>query len=321
MIEVSKKNKKVTVIGGGTGLSTLLRGLKRYTEDLTAIVTVGDDGGGSGILRKDLGILPPGDIRNCILALADTEPLMEKLLQFRFNEGNLKGQNFGNLFLAAMTGISDNNFMEAIKRMSDVLAVKGTVLPVTLDNMILSAELENGDIIKGESKIPKKVIENKSRIKRLNIEPKEAKAPIEAIEAIENSDIIVIGPGSLYTSIIPNLLVNDIKEALLRTKGRKVYISNIMTQQGETDNYRVSDHIRAIIEHSSPKVIDKIIANTGVIDNFYIEKYEMKNSDKVELDIENLNGYNVIKENILNFSKNLVRHDSDKLAEIIFTAV
>ncbi|MCM1988439.1 gluconeogenesis factor YvcK family protein [Oceanirhabdus seepicola] len=321
MIEVSKKDKKVTVIGGGTGLSTLLRGLKRYTEDITAIVTVGDDGGGSGILRKDLGILPPGDIRNCILALADTEPLMEKLLQFRFNEGNLKGQNFGNLFLAAMTGISNNNFMEAIKRMSDVLAVKGMVLPVTLDNMTLSAELENGEIIKGESKIPKKVIEHKSRIKRMNIEPRGARAPIEAIEAIENSDIIVIGPGSLYTSIIPNLLVQDIKEALLRANGRKVYISNIMTQQGETDNYKVSDHVRAIIKHSSPKIIDEIIANIGEINNFYIEKYEMENSEKVELDIENLSGYNVIKENIVSFSKKYARHDSDKLAEIIFNAV
>ncbi len=321
MIQVSNDNKKITVIGGGTGLSTLLRGLKRYTDDITAIVTVGDDGGGSGILRKDLGILPPGDIRNCILALADTEPLMEKLLQFRFTEGNLKGQNFGNLFLAAMTGISNNNFMEAIKRMSDVLAVKGMVLPVTLDNMILSAELENGEIIKGESKIPKKVIEYKSGIKRMSIEPRGARAPIEAIEAIENSDIIVIGPGSLYTSIIPNLLVKDIREALLRAKGRKVYISNIMTQQGETDNYRVSDHVRAIIEHSSPKIIDKIIANTGEIDNYYIEKYEMENSEKVELDIENLKGYNIIKENIVSFSKRYARHNSDKLAEIIINQV
>jgi len=195
------------------------------------------------------------------------------------------------------------------------------VVPVTLDNMVLSAELENGEIIRGESKIPKKVIDSKSGIKRMSIEPRDARAPIEAIEAIDNSDIIIIGPGSLYTSIIPNLLVQDIKEALLSAKGRKVYISNIMTQQGETDNYKVSDHVKAISRHSSPKIIDEIIANTGEINDFYIEKYEIENSKKVELDLENLNQYNVIKENIVSFSNRYARHDSDKLAEIIITAV
>ena len=232
---------KVVVIGGGTGLSTMLRGLKQYTSHITAIVTVGDDGGGSGKLREDLGMLPPGDIRNCILALADTEPLMEDLLQYRFTEGSLKGQCFGNLFLAAMAGISEN-FEDAVQKMSSVLAVKGKVLPVTLDDMKLVAELENGEIIEGESKIPSEVIVRKTRIKKLAIKPIDAKPLEEAIKAINNADVIIMGPGSLYTSIIPNLLVKGIPEAICKSPAKKVYISNVMTQPGETDGFKVSNH-------------------------------------------------------------------------------
>ena len=198
------KGPKIVVIGGGTGLSTMLRGLKNYTSNITAIVTVGDDGGGSGVLREDLGILPPGDIRNCILALARTEPLMEELLQYRFKDGRLKNQNFGNLFLAAMDGISDN-FEDAVQKMSSVLAVKGKVLPVTLEDMVLEAELENGNKVRGESIIGEEVIEQDSRIKKLKIFPEDAKALDDAISAIEDADAIVLGPGSLYTSILPNL--------------------------------------------------------------------------------------------------------------------
>ena len=239
------KGPKIVVIGGGTGLSTMLRGLKYYTSNITAIVTVGDDGGGSGDLREDLGILPPGDIRNCILALADTEPLMEDLLQYRFTDGRLKGQSFGNLFLAAMDGVSDN-FVDAVKYMSSVLAVTGKVLPVTLDDMKLVAELENGSIIEGESDIPKEALNQKSRIKRLSIKPSNAKPLEEALQAIRDADAIVMGPGSLYTSVLPNLLVKGIASEIRKSDAFKIYISNVMTQPGETDDFNVSDHIKVL---------------------------------------------------------------------------
>ena len=193
------KGPKIVVVGGGTGLSTMLRGLKYYTSNITAIVTVADDGGGSGALREDLGMLPPGDIRNCILALADTEPLMEELLQYRFPDGRLKNQSFGNLFLAAMDGVSDN-LEDAVQKMSSVLAVTGKVLPVTLEDMKLIAELENGNKVEGESQIPDEVLNQNSRIKKLMIEPNDAKPLEDAIKAIEEADAIVLGPGSLYTT-------------------------------------------------------------------------------------------------------------------------
>ena len=242
----------------------MLRGLKKYTNNITAIVTVADDGGGSGVLREDLGILPPGDIRNCILALADTEPLMEELLQYRFKDGRLKDQSFGNLFLAAMDGIS-NNFEEAVQKMSSVLAVTGRVIPVTLDNMILKAKLQNGKIIDGESNIPKASIEHNSPIEEIFIEPKDAKAIVEALIAISEADAIILGPGSLYTSIIPNLLVKEITDALDKTKALRIYVSNIMTQPGESDNYSVKDHIVAIHKHARCKVVDYVLVNIGKI--------------------------------------------------------
>ena len=195
------RGPKVVVIGGGTGLSVLLRGLKLFTSNITAIVTVADDGGSSGKLREDLGMLPPGDIRNCILALADMEPTMEQLLQHRFEEGDLKGQNFGNLLIASMNDIS-GNFEEAIKKISDVLAVTGKVLPVTLKDITLYARLENGVVIKGESNIPEKSLELNSPIENIFIKPKNAKAVKEAVDAIYDADIVLLGPGSLYTSVI-----------------------------------------------------------------------------------------------------------------------
>jgi 2-phospho-L-lactate transferase/gluconeogenesis factor (CofD/UPF0052 family) len=214
------RGPKIVVIGGGTGLSTMLRGLKYYTSNITAIVTVGDDGGGSGTLREDLGILPPGDIRNCILALADTEPLMEDLLQYRFKDGTLKGQSFGNLFLAAMDGISDN-FEDAVQKMSSVLAVTGKVLPVTLDDMQLEAILENGNKVIGESQIPVEALNQKSKIKKLMINPENAEPLKDALDAIKEADAIVIGPGSLYTSIIPNLLVKKISNSVRKSDAIK----------------------------------------------------------------------------------------------------
>ena len=279
------KGPKIVVIGGGTGLSTMLRGLKTYTNNITAIVTVADDGGGSGVLREDLGILPPGDIRNCILALADTEPLMEELLQYRFKDGRLKNQSFGNLFLAAMDGIS-NNFEEAVQKMSSVLAVTGRVIPVTLDNMILKAKLKNGRIIDGESNIPKGALKYNSAIDEVFIEPKDAKAIKEALIAINEADAVILGPGSLYTSIIPNLLVREIRDALEKTKALRIYVSNIMTQPGETENYDVKDHIKAINKHAKCKVVDYVVVNIGKISSDLEEKYRKDNSNIVNINEE-----------------------------------
>lgn len=309
---------KVVVIGGGTGLSTMLRGLKQYTSHITAIVTVGDDGGGSGKLREDLGMLPPGDIRNCILALADTEPLMEDLLQYRFTEGSLKGQCFGNLFLAAMAGISEN-FEDAVQKMSSVLAVKGKVLPVTLDDMKLVAELENGEIIEGESKIPSEVIVRNTRIKKIAIKPIDAKPLEEAIKAINNADVIIMGPGSLYTSIIPNLLVKGIPEAICKSPAKKVYISNVMTQPGETDGFKVSNHLKVLMDYGVVENIDYVIANNGIIPPDIKEKYAKENAELVVLDYENISNLNVnvIEADLIKITKRYVKHNAEKLAELI----
>lgn len=309
---------KVVVIGGGTGLSTMLRGLKQYTSHITAIVTVGDDGGGSGKLREDLGMLPPGDIRNCILALADTEPLMEDLLQYRFTEGSLKGQCFGNLFLAAMAGISEN-FEDAVQKMSSVLAVKGKVLPVTLDDMKLIAELENGEIIEGEFKIPSEVIVRNTRIKKIAIKPIDAKPLEEAIKAINNADVIIMGPGSLYTSIIPNLLVKGIPEAICKSPAKKVYISNVMTQPGETDGFKVSNHLKVLMDYGVAENIDYVIANNGIIPPDIKEKYAKENAELVVLDYENISNLNVnvIEADLIKITKRYVKHNAEKLAELI----
>lgn len=313
---------KVVVIGGGTGLSTMLRGLKLYTNNITSIVTVGDDGGGSGKLRADLGMLPPGDIRNCILALADTEPIMEDLLQYRFKDGSLKGQSFGNLFLAAMAGISEN-FEDAVQKMSSVLAVTGKVLPVTLDDMKLIAELENGSIIEGESIIPEEVIKQKSKIERLRIDPENAKPLMDALVAIREADAIVMGPGSLYTSIIPNLLVEDIVEAINKSDAIKVYISNVMTQPGETDDFTVSDHVKTLMKYSGKGSIQYVIANNGIIPKEIEERYLSQGSKLVELDYENINKLNVevVETDLVKITKGYVKHDSEHLAQVLMATI
>lgn len=316
------KGPKIVVVGGGTGLSTMLRGLKYYTSNITAIVTVADDGGGSGALREDLGMLPPGDIRNCILALADTEPLMEELLQYRFKDGRLKNQSFGNLFLAAMDGIS-SNFEEAVHKMSSVLAVTGKVIPVTLDNIILKAKLKNGIIVQGESNIPEEAIRQNSKIEKVFIEPKNARALKEAVEAILEADAIILGPGSLYTSVIPNLLVKDIANAMQKTQAIKLYVSNIMTQPGETDGFGVEDHIKAIFKHTGNEIIDYVIINVGKIDTDLEGKYKEEESHLVTIDEEKVRSINVniIEGDFVSVKNGLIRHNSEKLASILIETI
>lgn len=316
------KGPKIVAIGGGTGLSNMLRGLKYYTSNITAIVTVADDGGGSGVLREEMGMLAPGDIRNCIMALADTEPLMEELLQYRFKEGRLKEQSFGNLFLAAMDGIS-SNFEEAVQKMSSVLAVTGKVVPVTIDNVVLKAKLNNGMIVEGESNIPKTVILNKSPISKMFIEPMDAKALSEAVEAIKDADAIILGPGSLYTSVIPNLLVKDIAHAVTKSSAIKIYVSNIMTQPGETDKFSVSDHINAINRHIGSKVVEYVLVNTGEISDELQDKYEEGVSSPVKIDYEKLKdmGINVLEGNLVNVKNGLLRHDTEALSSIIIQTI
>lgn len=313
---------KIIAVGGGTGLSTMLRGLKEYSSNITAVVTVADDGGGSGMLRQDLGMLPPGDIRNCILALADTEPIMQQLLQYRFTEGMLKGQNFGNLFLAAMDGIS-SSFEEAVKKMSDVLAVTGKVLPVTLDDVKLCAELEDGSIICGESNIGKHNAIHPGRIKRVFLEPKTINPLCEVLDAIDEADIIVFGPGSLFTSIIPNLLVDGMCDCLRKSNAVKVYVCNVMTQPGETDGYSVYDHIAAIEDHSYKGIIDYCIVNTAEIPDSFKKKYKDDGAEIVKLDIEQLSraGVEVIEGDFICFSSSFVRHNPQKLAAAIVDIV
>lgn len=319
---IKVQGPKIVVIGGGTGLSTMLRGLKVYTSNITAIVTVADDGGGSGELREELGILPPGDIRNCILALSDTEPIMEELLQYRFKDGKLKNQSFGNLFLAAMNGISDN-FEEAIEKVSSVLAVTGRVLPVTLEDIVLKAELSNGTIAYGESNIPNVVIKNKSKIKKVSIEPKDAKPLKEAVDAILDADAIILGPGSLYTSIIPNLLVKDINKAISESESMKIYVSNIMTQKGETEDYSVYEHISAINSHCGDNFIDYAIVNIGDICEDLKNKYALENSKIVFNDQDKIKqiGIEIIKDNFIKVKNGYIRHDTDKLSKRIIETI
>jgi len=313
---------KIVAIGGGTGLSTMLRGLKLYSSNITAIVTVADDGGGSGMLRQDLGMLPPGDIRNCILALANTEPIMQQLLQYRFKEGMLKGQNFGNLFLAAMDGIS-SSFVEAVRKMSDVLAVTGKVLPVTLDDVRLCAELEDGYVVSGESNIGRHNTFHKGRIKRVFLDAQSARPLQDALDAIMEADVIVLGPGSLYTSVIPNLLIDGVCEHIKKSKAVKVYVCNVMTQPGETEGYSVFDHIEAIEKHSCEGIIDYCIVNTSDIPEELKKKYADDGAETVKIDYDLIEkaGIKVISGEFARVRNSYVRHDSKKIAETIIDLV
>ena len=299
---------RVAVIGGGHGLSTMLRGLKQYTENIAAIVTVADDGGGSGMLRQDLGMPPPGDIRNCMEALANTEPLMSQLMRYRFSEGSLAGQSFGNLFLAALNGISPS-FDAAVSRMSEVLAITGRVLPVTTADVRLEAEFENGASVVGESKIFYCKKREDCRIRQVRLIPEHPKALADALTALRRADMIVLGPGSLYTSIIPNLLVDGIVETIQASKALKIYVANVMTQEGETEGYTVSDHIAAVL-------VDLCLCNSSPIPKGVAARYAEEGAEALRGDTEACAalGVEVVSRPIATVEDGYVRHHPIHLA-------
>lgn len=310
------------MIGGGTGLSVILRGIKKVTGNLTAIVTVADDGGGSGKLREDLGMLPPGDIRSCILAMADEEGLMQELLKYRFTEGMLEGQNFGNLLIAALNGIC-GNFEAAVAKTNEILRVRGQVLPVTSSDVHLCALLENGALICGESKIQPEVLLQKSPIAKVFLKPEKPAATAMALEAIHKADLILMGPGSLFTSIIPNFLVDGISEAIRDAMGRKILVCNMMTQPGETDRYTVWDHTARAAEYVGEKNIEYVIANNKVIDKDALKPYNEDGAEQIVPTAEDRrrlqeSGITLIENNFVEIKKGYIRHDADRIASVVY---
>ena len=309
---------KVAVIGGGHGLSNMLRGLTQYTENISAIVTVADDGGGSGMLRQDLGMPPPGDIRSCMEALANTEPVMRELLHYRFTEGSLAGQSFGNLFLAALNGISPS-FDAAVRRMSQVLAITGRVLPVTTADVQLEAEFENGATVVGESKIYDFKKQQDCRIHHVTLIPERPRALPSALEAIREADLILLGPGSLYTSVIPNLLVEGVPEAIVQSDALKLYVCNIMTQDGETEGYTAGDHLEALMNHGAPGLVDLCLANSAPVQAGLVERYRAEDAAPLAVDRERIAamGLELVERPVASEGGNFARHDPDKLAAAV----
>lgn len=308
-----QKGFRVVVLGGGTGLSTMLRGLKKYTRNITAAVTVCDDGGSSGKIREELGLLPPGDVRNCLVALADAEPLMKNLIQHRFTNGSLKDQNFGNLLIAALTEVT-GDFSEAVRKASSVLAVKGEVLPSALERATLCAQLADGTLLEGETTIAK----SSKPIEKVFLNPSFCAASPVVLEAISNADVIVLGPGSLYTSILPNLLLDGMKEAIRKSQALKIYVCNVMTQPGETTGFKASDHLKALFAHTGENFVDIVIANDRKIHESLLTKYAKSGAEPVLLDMENIKKYTVrvVHDDFVDES-DVVRHHSEKLAKAI----
>ncbi len=312
------KGPNVTVVGGGHGLSVLLRGIKSATSNVTAVVTVADDGGSSGRLREEFGIIPPGDLRNCLVALADTEPLMEKLFQYRFKgQSELAGHSFGNLFIAAMSEVT-GDMEQALRESSKVLAVKGQVLPASKDHVRLDAVMEDGTVVQGESHIP----EVHKRIHRVRLFPEEVQPVQSALDALLHADAIILGPGSLYTSIMPNLLVDEVAETIRKSKAIKIYICNVMTQPGETDGYTASMHAKAIIDHGGKGIIDYMLVNDAPISVEMQDFYAAKGAYPVEVDEEAINalGVGFVKADIINENE-VIRHDPDKLSRAVMNMV
>jgi uncharacterized cofD-like protein len=326
---------RIVALGGGTGLSTVLRGLKNFVEfrarprpgadqkanqqlrpiaDLVAIVAVTDDGGSSGRLRREYSVLPPGDIRNCMVALSKDEGLLSKLFQYRFPAGRgLAGHSFGNLFVTALTNVT-GDFAEAVRVSSRVLAIRGRIFPSTAQNVTLEAELENGTIVKGETNISR----SRQRIVSVKLVPKRVKPLPEALAAIRAADLILVGPGSLYTSIIPNLLVDKVTDAIYNSKAKCVYIANLMTQPGETQHYSVADHVNAIYEHSRKGLFDFVVINRTAIPAKVLRRYKAEGAEPVQSSAAELKrmGIRYITGDLLRYNS-VVRHDQNKLTRLL----
>ena len=313
---------KVVAVGGGTGLSTLLRGLKREVGDsiksLSAIVTVADSGGSTGRLRKIYNIPAPGDIRNCIVALSESEESMQSLFQYRFKGDGLEGHAFGNLFLTALTDIT-GSFLEAVKLTSQILRTKGSIIPSTAEDVHLVAEFSDGEVVRGEEEITSYGKKGEASLKAIWIEPKGAKAPIEAIGAIDTADMILFGPGSLFTSIVPNLLIEDIRKAVSRSSALKVFIVNAMTQPGETDDFTACDHLEAFLNFSGLESVDAVVVNTRMPPNDILKRYVQEGQEPVVPDVAKIakKGIKVYAEDLIGESNSYVRHDSERLTELI----
>jgi uncharacterized cofD-like protein len=293
----------------------LLRGLKEKPVDITAIVTVADDGGSSGRLRKELQMPPPGDIRNVLAALSETEPLFEKLLQHRFTNGNgLTGHSVGNLLLAAMTSIT-GDFAQGIRELSRVLNVKGRVLPASNQSIVLSAVMVDGTIVDGESNIPR----HGDKIERVYLTPEDVEPLPESIEAVREADLIIIGPGSLYTSILPNLLVPKLGEEICRSQAKKIYICNVMTQKGETDKFHASDHVQVLLDHIQDHCLDTIIVNNSPVPKRILNRYALEEAEPVFFDQEKLKsfGLKIVSDKIIKYDQSVIRHDEKVLANWI----
>jgi uncharacterized cofD-like protein len=321
---------RIVALGGGTGLSTLLRGLKQHVArrkqesrsllarrpiaDLAAVVTVTDDGGSSGRLRREYGMLPPGDIRNCMVALSKDEALLSQLFQYRFAEGSgLRGHSFGNLFLTALTRVT-GDFNAAVRQAGQVLAIRGRIFPATLENVTLEAVLEGGRVVAGETRISR----SQRRIRRVRLKPRGVHPLPEALEAIRSADVVTLGPGSLYTSVIPNLLVRGVVDALRKSRAVRVYISNLMTQPGETSGYSVSDHIRAIDQHTRARVVDWVVINHAPISARLLRRYRAQGAEPVRYDVQELQklGVKVVFDDLVE-EDGVARHHAPRLTRLL----
>ncbi|MCC7499345.1 MAG: YvcK family protein [Bryobacterales bacterium] len=322
---------RIVCIGGGTGLSTVLKGLKRYARapgeragsdssvrrplvEITAVVTVTDDGGSSGRLRREFDVLPPGDIRNCLVALSEDEALLSRLFQYRFPAGRgLKGHSFGNLFLTALSNLT-GDFSQAVKLSSEVLASYGRIYPSTDSNVVLEATLENGEKVTGETRIS----HSRKRIVRIELNPARCMPLPETLEAIAQADLISFGPGSLFTSVIPNLLVKGIAQAICRSEGIKAYFVNLMSQPGETGNFTAADHVEAILDHGGQKILDFVVLNSQLIGRSLQRKYAALQAFPVANDSSRLGalGLRVLPRELVAESE-VVRHDPDRMAEVV----
>jgi uncharacterized cofD-like protein len=307
----------IAAIGGGNGLAALLSGLKEHTSNLTAVVTMADDGGSSGRLRRDMGLPPPGDIRNCLVALADDESLMSRLFQYRFADGGLEGHSFGNLFVAALAEVT-GDFERAVQESTHVLKVRGRVLPATLDDVVLHAQLEDGAQVSGES-----TITAADRLpRRVWLTPEAPHALPQAVEAVRHADLVVLGPGSLYTSVVPNLLIPAVREALQHTRAWVVYVCNVMTEPGETDGYTAADHLEALYRHGIEGMVDIVLVNDTPVTGAPAEAYERAGAAPVAVDEERLRALGVrVTRAPLARTGDVVRHDPVALSDALLGAL